>query len=359
NLDGVNPPFTIDNIVFSAAGLNVASTVDADTTFSHFTGQSVQYYSFNNTASRILATVSNPNQDLGCVTASLASVGNGFTVLNTTGGSYARSNKVILLSPATANTTATYQATFYFTTAELAMWGVDAPNLKLMKVASGVNLSSTINAAQIVTPVFNDQRSTRGYASYTGSFTGGFSQFMLVSAATALPVTSLSFESKANAKNILLQWSTSMEINNKGFVIERSTDGLRFETIGWKDGSINTNSARTYSFADNFVQPNQLYYYRLRQTDLDGRENLSPIKQARIVDKTSLLITISPNPASQQVKIFTAGAIGWSNINLLDAKGSLVQSWKQINCSVAPQSLDISRIPAGVYLIQVQTGDVL
>ena len=352
----VLPPFIIDNIVVTGQRNGVETTLNQSATVTQNSGQSVQYLS---STGNIIAAVNNLNQDVGCITANVQSQGNGFTILNTSGGAFARSNKVIRLSPATANTTATYQATFYFTTAELAPWGVDAPNLKLMKVADGVNLSSTITSAQIVSATFSDQRATRGYASYTANFTGGFSQFMLVSPATALPVTTLGFEARPNEKNILLTWSTATEYNNKGFVIERSTNGTDFETIGWKNGAGNSSLRSNYSHVDNFVQPNQLYYYRLRQTDFDGRVALSDIRQAKISDRASLIVSVSPNPASQQVKIFTSGNAGLSNINLLDAKGSLVQSWKQVNCSAAPQSLDISKVAPGVYMVQVITGDVI
>lgn len=357
--DGVNPPFAIDNIVFSAAGLNVATTTDADTTFNQFATQQVQYFSNIGTTSRILATVNNPNQDLGCVTAAVSLAGTGLPVLNTSAGSFARSSKVIRITPATPNSSATYQATFYYTSAELAAWGTNAPNLKLMKVADGVDLSGTITAGQIVTPVFNDQRATRGYASYTGSFTGGFSQFLLVSPATALPVSLISFEARPVEKAVLLNWSTAMELNNKGFVIERSKDGINFETIGWKDGAMNSSQSRSYSFTDNFVQPDQLYYYRLRQTDIDNRETLSAIRKARITDRAGLMVSVSPNPATNMVKVFASGTVGLSNINLLDAKGQLVQSWKQVNCSSAAYKMDISHIVSGVYLIQVVTGDAV
>lgn len=350
------PPFAVDDIVVTGQAAGVETVAAQSVSNIQTSGQTAQYVT---AGGNIIATITNLNQNVGCITASVNAAGNGFTVLNTTGGSYARSNKVIQLTPASANTTATYQATFYFTTAELAAWGVDAPNLKLMKVSDATNLGTTISSAQIVTPTFSDQRSTAGYASYTGSFSGGFSKFMLVSAATALPVTTLSFEARPNEKNILLSWSTSAEYNNKGFVIERSTDGTHFETIGWKDGAGNSSITSSYMHTDNFVQPNQLYYYRLRQTDIDGREALSATRQARITDKSSLLVTISPNPASSQVKIFTAGTIGLSNINLLDAKGSLVQSWKQVNCSAAPLSLDISKVAAGIYMVQVITGDAI
>jgi hypothetical protein len=197
-------------------------------------------------------------------------------------------------------------------------------------------------------------RTTNGYASFTGDFTGGFSQFLLVLPTGAVPVTLLGFDAKAGTKNILLNWSTSLEINNKGFLIERSTDGSGFEKIGWLDGKVNSSTTTAYSYADNYVQPGVLYYYRLRQTDLDGKETLSEIRQAKIKGQ-SLVISVSPNPATDILKVFTSGYTGASQIRLLNAKGQVLQSWKNLNTSTAPQLLDISRIPAGVYMVQVQT----
>jgi hypothetical protein len=86
---------------------------------------------------------------------------------------------------------------------------------------------------------------------------------MLASPTIVIPVTLLSFEAKANNKNILLNWSTATEINNKGFVIERSLNGIDFEKIGWMDGKLNSNQVTNYSYTDNFVQPNIVYHYRL------------------------------------------------------------------------------------------------
>lgn len=358
NNTGNNPPLIVDNIVVTGEVLGVETVLNQTATQPISSSQTVQYVSNTN---KILAALVNPSSNIGCVTATVTSSGNSLATITTGTGSYQRSDKVIRLTPAVANTTATYQATFYYTTAELAAWGANVPNLKIMKVADGVNLSSTLNGSNsaIFTPTVNDQRATAGYVSFTINATGGFSQFLLVSPLVALPVNLLAFEARPNGKNILLNWSTVTEINNKGFVIERSTDGSHFETIGWIDGAMNSSQQKNYSYADNFVQANQLYYYRLRQTDIDSRESLSEIRQARINDRAVLQVSISPNPASNEVKIFTSGTTGLSNISLLDAKGQLVKTWKQVNCSVAPLSLDISKIAAGIYMIQVVTGDAI
>jgi len=355
---GSNPPFIIDNIVVKGDALEVETVLNQTVTQSQNIGQTAQY---TTSANKIIATIINPNQNIGCVTATVTGAGTSRAVLNTNAGSFLRSDKVISFTPSVANTTATYQATFYYTTAEVAAWGVDVPNLKILKVADGVNLSSTLTAsnAALFTPVVNDQRVAAGYVSYTISATGGFSQFLLVSPLTALPVNLLSFEARPGGKNILLSWSTAFEINNKGFVVERSTDGANFERIGWVDGIINSSRQTNYKYPDHFIQPNKLYYYRLRQTDLDSRESLSGIRQARITDNAMLEVSVSPNPASNQVKMFVFGTTGLSNINLLNAKGQLVKTWKQVDFSVEAQTLDISKIASGIYMLQLISGDVI
>ncbi len=169
-------------------------------------------------------------------------------------------------------------------------------------------------------------------------------------------MTLTSFDAQPALKNILLKWTTSGEVNNRGFVIERSINGTDFEKIGWTDGKGNSSTPTNYVYTDNYVQPGVLYYYRLRQSDMDGRETLSEIRQARIKGQ-SVFVTVSPNPATGILKIHTSGWAGLSNVRLVNSKGQALQNWSNLNTSAAPRELDISKIPAGVYLVQVQTGE--
>lgn len=349
------PPFVVDDIVLTSLNTGVETVLSQSVTQSQGSGQLSQYIS--NTG-KIIAAINNPSANIGCVTATVTGAGNGQTAVTTTAGSYVRSNKVIQLTPANANSTATYQATFYFTTDELAAWGANVPNLKILKVADGVSLSSTLTAANsaVFTPTVNDQRVAAGYASFTINATGGFSQFMLASPNTTVPIQLLSFDARGNGKSILLTWSTATEQNNRGFAIERSTDGTHFENIGWVDGAINSTRQSNYSYPDYYVQPNQVYYYRLRQTDMDARTALSEVRQASIKGNGSIFITVSPNPASEKITIFAAGTQGNSDVFLYDSKGRLVQSRKAINCSIAPYHMQLGNLTAGIYLLKVQNG---
>lgn len=359
NTIGSNPPFTVDDITMTGKYFSVASTTDADTAFLHYAGQTVDYYSKTTTSPvtyRLLARIANPSQDLGCVTASVQSQGTGKTVLTTISGSYFRSDKVIKITPASASSSTTYTGTFYFTTAELstAWTAAEIPTLKILKVKDGVDIFGVLTSAdaELVTPVFSDQSATGGYYSYTGNFTG-FSQFMLVSPNTTLPVNLLSFEVFARKNSILLNWATSAEQNNKGFAVERSIDGQHFERIGWVSAA-GAQSASSYQFADNFVQPNTVYYYRLAQTDLDNTVKLSAIRQARI-GKTGLALVVSPIPAHQELNVFVSGATQNGTVQLLNIGGQSVRTWNQLSLGLGNQRLSLSGIPSGVYMLQVAT----
>lgn len=357
NSFGTNPPLAIDNVVVTGNFVSVESTANQPSTENIATGAGIN--TFYSTDGQVIAKVSNTSANIGCLTANVSAAGTTLQPLTTNAGAYQRSSKVITLVPSTANTTASYTATFYYTTAEVAAWGASVPTLKLLKVRDGVSLSSTLTGANaaLVTPTVDDQRGTKGYVSYTGNFTGGFSQFLLVSPTTALPVTELNFEAAAKTKNIVLTWTTESENNNRGFVVERSTNGSIFERIGWKDGKINSSQRSYYSFEDNFVQPGVLYFYRLRQTDLDSRENISVVRQAKVKGGGGMEVIISPNPAKDAVKVFVAGAGSNASVSLLNAKGQLIKKWMNQNVTLNNRNeLDIRGLASGIYMLRIETG---
>jgi len=359
---GSDPPFTIDDVSFTGKTFSIASTTDADTAFAQYSGQGVNYFSKSTVSpnhSRLIATLNNLTQNVGCITAAVSASGNNLVTLTTNTGVYQRSEKVITLVPASANTSASYSLTLYYTTAELAAWAGAVPNLKVMKVADGVNLSSTLTPSnsQLYTPVVNDQRATKGYVSYTINVTGGFSQFILVSAATTVPVSLLSFNAQPVKTRIDLSWTTSMELNNKGFIVERSINGIEYTKIGWVNGRGTSNEMTSYSFADRFVHPGILYHYRLKQVDIDNREQLSQIRQAKITDGGAE-ISVSPNPASEQVKLFVRGYRFAKEVCLLNSEGQKVKSWVNLDLQ-SPVQLSLAGLAKGIYIFNISTQDAV
>ena len=349
-----NPPFAVDDIVVTGKNTTVESQLNNTATenITSTTGTNILY----SADGEIIAGISNPSVSLGCITATIAQAGNGTTTVSTTTGSYQRSNKVITLVPATVNATASYTATFYFTTAEVAAWP-NATTLRLMKVKDGVNLGGVITTADasIVTPTVSDMRGTNGYIAYTANFTGGFSQFMLVSSNATLPVNYISFNATARDKFIALNWQVATELNNLGFEVERSTNGIDFEKIGWVSGRGTSSDQGSYNFNDNYVIPGVYYYYRLRQKDADGKENLSAVRRA-MINGSRLQVLISPNPASESFRVFAPGWNGAAEISLHDANGRLVKKWTGKLIGIAPQTLQVSGLAAGQYMLTAISG---
>ena len=88
----------------------------------------------------------------------------------------------------------------------------------------------------------------------------------------ALPISLVSFRAALNYDRVLLDWTTAQEQNNKYFTIERSVDGTNFSVLGTINGSGTTTDSRDYRFID-FTPAEGINYYRLSQTDIDGRIN--------------------------------------------------------------------------------------
>lgn len=324
NIDGTNPPFIIDDINVVSVNTIIATAAATTQTFSVSSGNNETYF-ITNPGNSIIAKTKNLNLNGGCITASIFEAGVGQATLNTASGVFQRSSKVISITPATANSAVTYEASLYFTNAELAIWGANKLNLKILKVNEGVDLSTTITGTQatLVSPTVVDNSATGGYVEYKGNFTG-FSKFLLVSPATVLPITLLNFEASLQQKNAALKWSTSQEIDNTGFNIERSTDGNNFKNIGWVVGNGTSNVINDYNFIDNDLKAGTVYYYRLKQVDVNNRFSYSKIISLQYNGSFVDIATILPNPIKDVLQIRLNKK--WQDVeySIYDASGRLI-----------------------------------
>jgi hypothetical protein len=79
---------------------------------------------------------------------------------------------------------------------------------------------------------------------------------MAVSTSVLLPATIASFNGKLVNNTVTLNWATNNEINNLGFDVERSDDGVQFSKIGFvssKSSSGNSVASTQYSFNDKKI----------------------------------------------------------------------------------------------------------
>ncbi|UXX78514.1 lamin tail domain-containing protein [Reichenbachiella carrageenanivorans] len=113
----------------------------------------------------------------------------------------------------------------------------------------------------------------------------------------SLPVTLISWEGYFISSFTHLQWQTGSELNNEGFYIEASRDGVEFYDLDFVIGQGTKSSTSKYSYQDHTFE--QSRYYRLRQVDFDGTKTWSEVIYIKNKDLYSQ--QLYPNPIAQQV----------------------------------------------------------
>jgi hypothetical protein len=92
-----------------------------------------------------------------------------------------------------------------------------------------------------------------------------------------LPIEWQSFEVKIHQQTAQLIWQTGLEVQNKGFYVERSTDAYQWRTLGFVAARQVPDAANRYTYND-IQLPGGILYYRIRQEDLDGQISYSGIR---------------------------------------------------------------------------------
>ena len=167
--------------------------------------------------------------------------------------------------------------------------------------------------------------------------------------AAALPITLIDFRAKQNQKSILLNWETANEKDNDFYTVSRSPDGLNFADIAQIKGNPNSFKKLNYRLEDK--EPfSGLNYYRLEQTDNDGRKLLVSTLVIDFAKET--LIQIVPNPVTQSsfdLRYFVAEqqkvqAFIYNNVGQLVQSVSL-EAYKGNNNA----TIDVALLATGLY----------
>ncbi|MCU0375421.1 MAG: T9SS type A sorting domain-containing protein [Chitinophagaceae bacterium] len=166
-----------------------------------------------------------------------------------------------------------------------------------------------------------------------------------------LPVRLGSFAGKIVQDKAELFWHTYQEVNNKGFDVERSDDGLRFRSVGFVPATTQVSARNNYRFTD----PGKLQavqYYRLKQVDKDGSFEYSTIiKLSKLKAAGSLKSVVNPLAGNLIYTWDELPAEGYE-IRLIDAGGRLVYQQKMAAGSATTQQLNIAHLPNGSYRVQ-------
>ncbi len=167
----------------------------------------------------------------------------------------------------------------------------------------------------------------------------------------ALPVTLVNFAARPAVRYIDLDWVTASERDNAGFYVERSLDGLSYETVRFVSARHGASGGATYTVRDAGLQPATTYYYRLLQRDGDGTASYSSVVAAKTgAAATPISVQVYPNPVGDYLRVDCApGVAELSVYTLHDALG------QQVDAGPVADRIDVANLPAGVYFLTVET----
>ena len=123
-----------------------------------------------------------------------------------------------------------------------------------------------------------------------------------------LPVTLLDFFAGIEDKKVKLSWTTTSELDNNRFEIERSADGRIFTKIGEIPGHGNSSNLHKYVFYDEQPFAGKIFY-RLKQVDISNQYSFSNSRIVLFEDSRKLVVYPNPVPASGAITIYLANAI--------------------------------------------------
>ncbi|HXS54602.1 MAG TPA: ice-binding family protein [Hanamia sp.] len=171
---------------------------------------------------------------------------------------------------------------------------------------------------------------------------------------TVLPVLWLYFRGKTVDENVVLEWGTTNEVKNAFFTIEKSMDGRAFELLSnVKEPGTTVNGDIHYTFTD--LQPYNSTYYRISQTDIDGRKSVYTTIYVKSGTKESLRVRqyVQGNDMFVQLP-GTVPANG--SIKVYSTDGKKISSQK-ITLSTYATTFKIKRsLNKGIYILVVESG---
>ena len=166
--------------------------------------------------------------------------------------------------------------------------------------------------------------------------------------ATTLPLIWVNIMVFREDNTVKINWTTESELNVSHYTVERSFDAVNWVVIISNIPAINQNSLNYYQQTDTSNLLTKKIFYRIRQTDFDGKYSISPVRMVfgtTIADK----ISIYPVPAGKEFFLGNVHPMEVKEVQLITMNGVMLKNWKTFQASY-----DITGISHGNYIIRVE-----
>lgn len=184
----------------------------------------------------------------------------------------------------------------------------------------------------------------------------GFSNFGFGGGApNPLPVELTSFTASCKDDNVVeVRWTTATEFNSSYFILERSLDAARFETVAYVPAAVNSSTVRNYSVLDTGTVSNS-NYYRLTEVDQSGKRTMYSLVYVRCREVNGWNAYHTPDGIVVEA---TTNSTKDIQIRLYEVSGKLLMQEKQVaQRGYNRYNMQMPALAKGVYIIQLLSGD--
>ncbi|MEO5684100.1 MAG: S8 family serine peptidase [Chitinophagaceae bacterium] len=190
-----------------------------------------------------------------------------------------------------------------------------------------------------------------GTITSTVNFSNFYPDFVIANAQggnNALPVKWLQVSARQVNKQVQVNWKVTEEINVKGYTLERSDDGIAFSNVVLVNASAVIAAEKQYEAIDA-VPLKGNNYYRIRQTDKDGKYSYSKTVIVNVSSTGNFLLW--PNPATETVTIQNRQPI--VRLQCFNSTGQLLF---EVKPATNQYTIPVRQWANGIYYVQVTSG---
>jgi Secretion system C-terminal sorting domain len=223
--------------------------------------------------------------------------------------------------------------------------------------SSGPNLATLVTPVDVVLPAGANNIATLQLRIITNNAVGSDELIgiddIIIEGTSILPVELTTFNANVNKSTTKLTWQTASEKNNAFFAIERSVDGDVFSKIGEVKGNGNSTTTQNYQYTDA-TPVKGINYYRLRQVDFDGTEDVSKTVSINFDGKGGSKAKVYPTLVSNVVNI-ELSSDAKTALSVSDVTGRVILT--QNTEGAYYQTMNLGTLSSGLYFLNIRSNE--
>lgn len=170
-----------------------------------------------------------------------------------------------------------------------------------------------------------------------------------------LPVKLLYCDAICEQGRAVLHWATASERNSSHFIVERSADAFTWHAVGEIPAAGHSQHRVEYAWRDDDAFFTNERYYRLRQVDHDGMQELFQTMVVATCSEEDNTVIAWPNPTEGLVELHALqmrSEVGPLVVVVKDVHGRMVYRTTLAEGS-QPTGMDLSALAPGTYTCSV------